>query len=77
MANLTLSIEPETVKRVRKIALERNTSLTAMVRDYLHQVASSDEEARRRAGERLEESFKKYSRNFGPRDWKRDDLYDR
>jgi len=77
MANLTLSIEPEVVKKVRRIALERNTTLTGMVRDYLKQVASSDEEARRRAADHLEDSFKKYSRNFGPRDWKRDDLYDR
>jgi len=77
MAKLTLSIEPETVKKVRHIALDRNTTLTAMVRDYLRQIASADDAARERAVARLREGFEKNSRPFGPRDWKRDDLYER
>jgi hypothetical protein len=77
MANITLAIDPQIVKKVRRIALDRNTTLTAMVRDYLKQMASSEDEARERASAKLDASFAKYSRNFGPRDWKRDDLYDR
>ena len=40
--NITLSIDEEIVKKVRKIALDRDTTLTAMVREYLTSVANSD-----------------------------------
>ena len=39
--NITLSIDKETVKKVRKIAIDRDTTLTAMVRGFLHSVADS------------------------------------
>ena len=43
MPNITLSVDEKTIKKVRKIAIEKNTTLTAMVRDYLHNVAERDE----------------------------------
>ena len=33
--NITLSVSDEVVRQVRKIAVDRNTTLTAMVREYL------------------------------------------
>ena len=33
--NITLNIDEEIVKKVRKIAIDKDTTLTAMVRDYL------------------------------------------
>ena len=75
--NITLSIDEEIVKKVRKIALDRDTTLTAMVREYLTSVANSDSVDRKEQVARLEESYKKLSRDMGPRTWTRDDLYDR
>ena len=40
--NITLSIDEDIMKKVRKIAIDKNTTLTAMVRDYLATVAKSD-----------------------------------
>ena len=77
MANLTLSIDSETVKRVRRIALENDTTLTAMIRQYLEQVAARDEASRRYAVRDLKKSFQSLSKPFGERDWTRDDLYER
>lgn len=77
MANLTLSIDSETVKRVRRIALENDTTLTAMIRQYLEQVAARDEESRRHAVRDLKKSFQSLSKPIGDRDWTRDDLYER
>src|SRR5258708_36675261 len=37
--NITLSIDEEVVKRVRKIAIERDTTLTGLVRAYLEERA--------------------------------------
>lgn len=38
--NITLSVEPRTVENVRIWAAEHGTSLNAVVRDYLAQLAS-------------------------------------
>ena len=75
--NITLSIDEEVVKKVRRIAMDKDTTLTALVREYLTSVANSDAVDRKEQVARLEESYKKLSRDMGPRTWTRDDLYDR
>ena len=75
--NITLSVDEQIVKKVRRIAAEKDTTLTAMVRDYLTSVANSDTVDRKEQIARLEESYARLSRDMGPRNWTRDDLYDR
>ena len=77
MPNITLSIDDEVVKKVRKYAIDKNTTLTALVREYLQSIASMDEISRDMAINRVKESFTRYGRNMGQRRWKREDLYDR
>ena len=74
---ITLSIDEEIVKKVRKIAIKKNTTLTAMVRDYLTSIASRDTAARKADAAKLMETFEKVSRDMGPRTWTRENLYDR
>ena len=74
---ITLDIDEDIVKKVRKIAIDKDTTLTAMVRDYLTWVANGDAAERERRILQLEDSFKKLSRDMGPRNWTREDLYDR
>ncbi len=73
--NITLSIDEKTVKRARKIAAEKNTTLTAMVRDYLILVANVDAAKRTEHIAKLKKSFQQISRNMGPRVWTREDLH--
>ena len=75
--NITLSVDEEIVKKVRKIAMEKDTTLTALVRDYLTSVANSDAAERKEQVARLMRSSERLSRDMGPRTWTRDDLYDR
>jgi hypothetical protein len=77
--NITLSLEDQLVKRVRKIAVERDTTLTGMVRDYLEKVAAEDAASgrKRREREALERSFERFQFKTGKRTWKRADLYAR
>ena len=74
---ITLSIDDEVVKKVRKIAIEKDTTLTAMVRDYLTSIASRDTAARKADADKLMETLERVSRDMGPRTWTREDLYDR
>ena len=75
--NITLSIDDEIVRKVRKIAVDKNTTLTAMVREYLTSVANTDAATRKETADKFRESWERLSRPMGPRNWTRDDLYDR
>ncbi len=39
MSNITLKVDDEIIRKVRKIAIDKNTTLTQMVREYLVLVA--------------------------------------
>ena len=75
--NITLNIDEETVKKVRKVAIDKDTTLTAMVRDYLTWVAKGDALERQQSIVALDDSFTRLSRDMGPRNWSREDLYAR
>ncbi len=107
--DITLNIDDEIARKVHKIAADKNTTLTAMVNDYLASVANADtpaldaaarkeaaekfrahvasvvnrdateldEAARKEAADKLMETLDQLSRPMGPRNWTRDDLYDR
>lgn len=77
MPNITLSLDEETIKKVRKIALEKDTTLTAMVRDYLSSVAKQDALRKKTVLKKLKGSFKALSRDMGTRKWTRESLYER
>jgi hypothetical protein len=77
--NITLSLDEEVVKEVRRIAVERDTTLTGLVRSYLEELAAEHAKSgrKRRELEALRESFKQYQFQLGKRTWKREDLYER
>ena len=70
--NITISIDEDVVKEVRRVARERDTTLTAMVRES---VANSDAAVRKARADTLE-TLERSSRDIGPHTWTRDDLYE-
>ena len=77
--NITLSLPDDLVKRIRKIAVDRDTTLTGMVREYLMEIVKLDSTAGRKHREReaLERGFEQFQFNVGRRTWKRQDLHER
>ena len=77
--NITPSIDDDVVKEARKIAIERDTTLTALVRSYLQELAAEHAKSgrKRRELEALEESFRTLQFNMGEKTWRREDLYQR
>ncbi len=77
--NVTLSLDDKLVKEIKKLAVDRDTTLTGLVREYLEKLAaeSAISGRKRREMEALERSFKQFHRklDFGKRTWKREDLY--
>ncbi|MEP7364326.1 MAG: DUF6364 family protein [Acidobacteriota bacterium] len=77
--NVTLTLDDDLVRTARKIAAERDTTLTAMIRDFLHNLAAEDAASGRKHRERaaLERSFEQFQFPVGRRRWKRQDLHER
>jgi Family of unknown function (DUF6364) len=74
--NITLSLDQKLVKELRKIAVDRDTTLTGMVRDYLEKVAAENAAGgkKRRQREALEHTFERLQFNIGARTWTGADL---
>jgi len=77
MPNITLSVDNEIIKKVRKIAIDKNTTLTAMVREFLISVTTRDAHEKNEAVKRLQKSFMKMSSDMGRRKWSRENLHER
>jgi hypothetical protein len=75
MSNITLSVDDAVIRKVRKIAVDKNTTLTAMVRDYLSSVAAQEAATRDQVANELRESFARYSVDMGPHTWTREGLH--
>ena len=76
MANLTVVVEPDVLKRARLRALEQGTSVNAVIRDYLAQYAGA-RNVQEQALARILELSERSGARRGRRSWTRDDLYDR
>lgn len=77
MTNLTISIEENLLKRARIRALERDTSVNALVRDFLEDLAA---QAPPREGiGAILELARRSRAGSGPagRSWTRDELHER
>jgi plasmid stability protein len=76
MKNITLSIEDALLDKARIYAAKRGTSVTALVREYLIQIANSDERIQRARAE-IRKMSGRDGLAVGDRSWSRDDLHGR
>lgn len=76
MRNITLSVDEEVLAAVRRIAAEQNSTVNALVREYLTRLAAQSDRARR-ARARLAQLSRKSKGKLGAKTWSREDLYER
>jgi uncharacterized protein DUF6364 len=74
--NLTLTLDSDLLRAARKVALDRDTSVNQLVRDYLTTLVEENEHGGL-ALRRLQEIFKNSTYELGPITWTRDDLHER
>ncbi len=76
MKNVTVSLDDATYRRARMIAAERDTSLSALVKDYLVALGSGESESERLLRE--ERALREQIKSFRASDTvSRDSLHDR
>jgi hypothetical protein len=76
MKNITLSVDEEVLAAARRHAAERNSTVNALVREYLTNLAQHQDRARR-ARARLRQLSKQSKGRLGKKTWTREDLHDR
>ena len=76
MANLTISVDDEVLRRARLRALENRTSVNALLREYLVRFAG-DGDLRRQVVQDLLELAASAEAGSGGRRWSRDELHER
>jgi hypothetical protein len=76
MKNITLSIDENVLAAVRRHASERNSTVNALVREYLTNLAAHEDRATR-ARVRLRQLSKQSQGQLGKKTWSREDLHDR
>lgn len=76
MANITLSIDQSILNVVRRYAAEQNSSVNALVREYLTKLAAHEDQTSQ-ARLRLRQMSAQSEGQLGRKNWSRDDLHDR
>ena len=69
MSNITIAIEDDILVKVRKLAIEQHTTLTAMVREILYQFASREDLRCEEIIMQLKDSFETSNAYIGTKTW--------
>ena len=76
MKNITLSVDDKVLAAVRRHAAERDSSVNALVREYLTNLAAHEDRAKK-ARARLRQLSKESAGRLGKKTWSRAELHDR
>lgn len=76
MKNITLSVDDDVLAAVRRLAAEGNSTVNALVRDYLANLATHEDRANK-ARARLRQMSEESQGRLGRKTWTREQLHDR
>ena len=77
MSNITMTLDDEIIKKVKKIAVEKNTTLTGLVRDYLTGIAKREDQRMEEVIAELTGIMNSSNMVVGEITWTRDELHER
>jgi len=72
-----MTIDDTVIKKVKKIAIEKNTTLTGLVRDYLTGVAKREDLRTEEIISQLSKIMNSANMEIGKITWTRDELHER
>jgi hypothetical protein len=75
MKKITLAIDEAVLAAVRRHAAERNSTVNALIREYLLNLAAHYQAQKARA--RLRQLSRQSRASLGPKTWTREELHDR
>lgn len=75
--NLTMAIDENLLKKARKIAVDKNTTVTGLIRTYLKYLIEQEEKSKNEIISELTDLFDRSKAVVGEKTWSRKDLYER
>ncbi len=75
--NVTMAIDEDLLKKARKIAIEKNTTFTDLVRNYLNRLVEQQESNKKEIITELNNLFDQSGVTVGEKIWTRDNLHER
>jgi serine/threonine protein kinase HipA of HipAB toxin-antitoxin module len=75
--NVTMAIDEDLLKKARKIAVDKNTTLTGLIRTYLKNLADQEERSKKEILSELEDLFNNSKAVIGVKNWNRENLHER
>ena len=76
MKRITLSVDEDVIRAVRLYAAERGSTVNALVREFLTELANREDRARK-ARRRIVELSERSTARIGSRAWTREELHER
>ena len=76
MKNITLSVDETVIRAAKLYAVERGSTVNALVREFLTGIAQREDRSRK-ARQRIRELSERSTARIGPRTWTRDELHER
>ncbi len=77
MPNVTMSFDDSLLKKARRIAVDKDTTLTELIRSYLQELVEREEVTKEFAIAELETLFERSKASVGSKRWTRDELHER
>ena len=75
--NITMAVDEDLLKKARKIAVDKNTTVTGLIRTYFTHLVEQEEKSKEVIISELEELFNYSKAIIGDKTWTRVDLYER
>ena len=75
--NITMAIDEDLLKKARKVAIDKNTTLTGLIRNYLMSITEKEENRKKQIVLELESLFSVSRAKMGKKTWTRGELHER
>ena len=75
--NITMAIDQDLLKKARKIAVDKNTTVSGLIRSYLNNLVEQEEKNKDEIISELTNIFDHSKAVIGNKNWNREDLHER
>ena len=75
--NITMALNEDLLKKARKIAVDKNTTLAGMIRAFLNDLVERETKSRTEIIAELTDLFDHSGAVVGEKKWQREDLHER
>jgi len=75
--NITMAIDQDLLKKAKKIAVDKNTTVSGLIRSYLNNLVEQEEKNKDEIISELTNIFDHSKAVIGNKNWNREDLHER